>query len=255
MKIKNVRDINNGDKIVIVDDGWSDEQLGENLNWMAMNSDSLTTLDGELVDADPIFEISDEHPLTNIDAFKVEYDVVEEGPVVSKYFETPTYTIENIDLYNFIVKAKQELSYFELIPFVNNNLVGYENDFGKGLMYFQYSELRDNVFKVNKFEEVLHIMLKWYMNEIVIEPIQKIVSHRYYVQTTDVDVDGDRQYVQLNFPCQTEFNLEYDYDGKTLFKTYEDAAEYLVPGLEIVEIEVQKNYEKERLLSRTIFLR
>ena len=237
MKIKNVRDINNGDKIVIVDDGWSDEQLGENLNWMAMNSDSLTTLDGELVDADPVFEISHEQPFTNIDGFDVEFDVVEEGPVVSRHFETPTYTIENMELYNFIVKAKQTLSYFELMPFVNNKLIGYDNDFGKGLTYFQYSELRDNVFKVNTFEEVLHNMLKWYMNEIVIEPVRTIVK-RYYVQTADVDEDGDRQYVLLNFQGQTEFNLEYNFNSKTLFNTYAEAAEYLVPGLEIVEIEV-----------------
>lgn len=238
MKIKNVRDIAIGDKIVIVEDGWSDSQLGKNLNWMAMNSDSLTEVTSELVDADPVFEISDDQPLTDVDGFDVTFDVVEEGPVVSKYFETPTYTIENKDLYNFIVKAKQKLSYFELLQFVNNLLVGYEDEFGKGLMYSQYSELRDKVFKVDKYEEVLHNMLKWYMNEIVIEPVQKTVSHRYYVQTADVDEDGDRQYVLLNFQGQTEFNLEYNFNSKTLFNTYDEAAEYLVPGLEIVEIEV-----------------
>ena len=64
---------------------------------------------------------------------------------------------------------------------------------------------------------------------------------RYYLQTTDVDEDGDRQYVQLNVPHQTEFNLQYEYadNHKTLFNTYEEAAEYLVPGLEIVEIQME----------------
>lgn len=242
MKIKNVRDVNNGDKIVIVNDGWSDKQLGENLNWMAMNSDSLTTLDGELVDADPLFEISDEQPFTNIDGFDVVYDVVDVYNA-SNVNDVPTYHVENMNLYTLIVEAKNELEYIEILPFVNHTLVGHPVTLDKGLTYSQYSELRDDVFKVHNFDAVLHLMLKWYMNEIVIEPVQSIepaqsTMTRYYLQTTDVDEDGDRQYVQLNVEYQTEFNVEYDFNSKTLFNTYDEAAEYLVPGLEIVEIEV-----------------
>ena len=231
MKIKNVRAKIDGDKIVIVKDGWDDEQLGENLNWMSMDSAGATWLTSELIDTDPVFEISDEQPFTQVRGYDVVYDVVDVNDV-------PTYRVEDMNLYTLIVDAKNELEYIEILPFVNHMLTGHTATLGKGLEYFQYSELRDNVFKVNKFEEVLHIMFKWYMNEIVIEPIQKTVSHRYYVQTADVDEDGDRQYVLLNFQGQTEFNLEYNFNSKTLFNTYDEAAEYLVPGLEIVEIEV-----------------
>ena len=75
---------------------------------------------------------------------------------------------------------------------------------------------------------------------IVIEPVPATATTtRYYLQTVDVDEDGDRQYVQLNAPYQTNFNVEYEFDDKTLFNTYDEAAEYLVPGLEIVEIQIE----------------
>lgn len=242
MKIKNVRAKFDGDKIVIVKDGWSDEQLGENLNWMPMNSDSQTILTSELIDPDPVFEISDEQLFTEIEGFAVDYDVID-GYNTSNVNDVPTYHVEDMNLYTLIVEAKNELEYIEILPFVNHTLTGHAATLGKGLEYFQYSELRDNVFKVRKFDAVLHLMLKWYMNEIVIEPVQSIehaqsTVTRYYLQTTDVDEDGDRQYVQLNVEYQTEFNVEYGFNSKTLFNTYDEAAEYLVPGLEIVEIQI-----------------
>lgn len=242
MKIKNVRDKFDGDKIVIVKDGWDDEQLGENLNWMSMDSVGATWLTSELIDADPVFEISTEQPFIQVRGYDVVYDVVDVYNA-SNVNDVPTYHVENMNLYTLIVEAKNELEYTEILPFVNHTLAGHPVTLDKGLTYSQYEELRDNVFKVRNFDAVLHLMLKWYMNEIVIEPVQSIepaqsTVTRYYLQTTDVDEDGDRQYVQLNVEYQTEFNVEYDFNSKTLFDTYEDAAEYLVPGLEIVEIEV-----------------
>lgn len=242
MKIKNVRAKIDGDKIVIVKDGWDDEQLGENLNWMSTDSVGATWLTSELIDTDPVFEISDEQPFTQVRGYDVVYDVVDVYNT-SNVNDVPTYHVEDMNLYTLIVEAKNELEYIEILSFVNHTLTGHAATLGKGLEYFQYSELRDNVFNVGKFDDVLHLMLKWYMNEIVIEPVQSIepaqsTVTRYYLQTTDVDEDGDRQYVQLNAPYQTEFNVEYRFDDKTLFNTYDEAAEYLVPGLEIVEIQI-----------------
>lgn len=243
MKIKNVRDTTDGDKIVIVADGWDDEQLGENLNWMPMNSGSATWLTSELIDADPVFEISDEQPFTQVVGYDVVYDVVDVYNA-SNVNNVPTYHVEDMNLYTLLVEAKNELEYTEILPFINHTLAGHADTFGKGLMYSQFKELRDIVFNVDNFDAVAHNMLKWYMNEIVIEPVQSIepaqsTVTRYYLQTTDVDEDGDRQYVQLNAPYQTEFNVEYRFDDKTLFNTYDEAAEYLVPGLEIVEIQIE----------------
>lgn len=243
MKIKNVRAKLDGNKIVIVKHGWDDEQLGENLNWMPMSPDGATWLSSELIDADPVFEISDEQPFTQVREYDVVYDVVDDYNT-STTNDIPTYHVEDMNLYTLIVEAKNELEYIEILPFVNHTLTGHAATLGKGLEYFQYSELRDNVFNVGKFDAVLHLMLKWYMNEIVIEPVQSIepaqsTVTRYYLQTTDVDEDGDRQYVQLNVEYQTEFNVEYGFNSKTLFNTYDEAAEYLVPGLEIVEIQME----------------
>lgn len=240
MKIKNVRDKFDGDKIVIVNDGWDDEQLGENLNWMSTDSVGATWLTSEVIDDDPVFEISAEQPVTQVSGYDVVYDVVDDYNT-SNVNDVPTYHIEDMNLYTLIVEAKNELEYIEILPFVNHTLTGHPVTLDKGLTYSQYEELRDNVFKVRNFDAVLHFMLKWYMNEIVIEPVQSIeptqsTVTRYYLQTTDVDEDGDRQYVQLNVEYQTEFNVEYGFDSKTLFNTYDEAAEYLVPGLEIVEI-------------------
>ena len=67
MKIKNVRAKIDGDKIVIVKDGWNDEQLGENLNWMSIDSAGATWLTSELIDTDPVFEISDENHLLKLE--------------------------------------------------------------------------------------------------------------------------------------------------------------------------------------------
>lgn len=243
MKIKNVRDTIDGDKIVIVKDGWDDEQLGENLNWMPLKPGSATTLQSELIDADPVFEISDEQPFTEVGGFDVDYDVVT-IPSTSNIIAVPTFIIKDMNLYNLIVEAKNELEYTEILSFVNHTLAGHPVTLDKGLTYSQYKELRDNVFNVVDFDTVAHNMLKWYMNEIVIAPVQSIehaqsTVPRYYLQTIDVDEDGDRQYVQLNVEYQTEFNVEYGFDDKTLFNTYDEAAEYLVPGLEIVEIQIE----------------
>lgn len=239
MEIKNVRDVINGDKIVIVKDGWDHEQLGENLNWMPMNSASATSLTSELIDADPVFEISDEQPFTEVGGFDVDYDVVTIHST-SNISAVPTFIIKDMNLYTLIVKAKNELEYTEILPFVNHTLAGHPVTLDKGLTYSQYKELRDNVFNVVDFDTVAHNMLKWYMNEIVIEPVPATATTtRYYLQTVDVDEDGDRQYVQLNVEYQTEFNVEYGFDDKTLFNTYDEAADYLVPGLEIVEIQIE----------------
>lgn len=239
MKIKNVRDTIDGDKIVIVADGWDDAQLGENLNWMSTDPVGATMLTSEVIDPNPVFEISDEQPFTQVVGYDVVYDVVDVYNA-SNVNDVPTYHVEDMNLYTLIVEAKNELEYIEILPFVNHTLTDHEETFGKGLRYSQCVDLRDNVFNVDNFDAVAHNMLKWYMNEIVIEPVPATVTTtRYYLQTVDVDEDGDRQYVQLNAPYQTEFNVEYRFDDKTLFNTYAEAAEYLVPGLEIVEIQME----------------